>query len=85
MYNLEVSQPAGEVEDVSQVCFGISVAAGWFGHPQLLGDGEELQRTERKHLAGLQQLLTYSTQTDSVTLLTVQTRCVKFIFSFFSF
>lgn len=68
--NLEVSQPAGEVQDVSQICFGVSVAARGFGHAELLGDGVELQRTERKDLAGLQQMLTYSTQTDSLALLT---------------
>lgn len=31
MCDLEVSQPAGEVEDVSQVGPGVSVTAGWFG------------------------------------------------------
>lgn len=63
--NLEVSQPAGEVEDVSQVGFGISITAGGFGQTELLGDGVKLERTQGKHFASLQQLLTYSTQTDT--------------------
>ena len=59
MCDLEVPQPAREVQDVSQVGFGVSIAAGRFGQTQLLSDGVELQRMERKHLASLQQLLTY--------------------------
>lgn len=59
--DLEVSQPAGEVQDVSQVGFGVSVAAGRLGQTELLGDGVKLQRSEGEHLAGLQQHLAYNT------------------------
>lgn len=71
MCHLEVSQPAGEVENVSQVSFGVSIAAGGFGQTELLGDGVKLQRTERKHLASLQQLLTCRTQTQHRDLILI--------------
>lgn len=57
--DLEVSQPAGKVENVSQIGPGISVTARRFGQTKLLGDGKKLQGTEGKHLTGLQQLLTW--------------------------
>lgn len=61
--NLQVSQPAGEVEDVPKVGFGVSIAAGRFGKTELLGDGVKLQRAKGKDLACLQQLFTYNTHT----------------------
>lgn len=57
MYDLEVAQPAGEIQNVSQVGPGVTVTAGGFGQAKLLGDGKKLQRTKWKHLTGLQQLL----------------------------
>lgn len=56
--NLEVLEAAGEVQDVSEVGFGISVGTGWLGEFQLLCDGVQLERPEKKHLAYSQQLLT---------------------------
>lgn len=63
-YHLEVAQPAGEVQDVSQVCFGVSGRAGGRGPSELLGDGVQLQRTKSKDLALLKQLLACRTSTD---------------------
>lgn len=55
--DLQVSQPAHEVQNVAQVGLGISVAAGRLGEAQLLGDGVELQRTDRENVPILEQLL----------------------------
>lgn len=57
MFDLEVAQPAGEIQNVSQVGSGVTVTASGFGQAKLLGDGKKLQGTKWKHLAGLQQLL----------------------------
>lgn len=56
--NLEVLEAAGEVQDVSEVGFGISVGTGWLGEFQLLCDSVQLERPEKKHLTYSQQLLT---------------------------
>lgn len=57
--DLEVLEAAGEVQDVSEVGFGISVGTGGLGEFQLLRDGVQLERSEQKHLACSQQLLTW--------------------------
>lgn len=59
--DLEVAQPAGEVQDVTQVSLGVAVVARGLGQTQLLGDGVQLQGAQREHLAGSQQLFTYQT------------------------
>lgn len=46
MYDLEVAQPAREVQNVSQVRSGITVTASGFGQAKLLGDGKKLQGTK---------------------------------------
>lgn len=46
MYDLEVAQPAGEVQNVSQVGSGVTVTASGLGQAKLLGDGKELKGTE---------------------------------------
>lgn len=65
MYDLEVAQPAGEVQNVSQVGPGVAVTASGLGQAKLLGDGKKLQGTEWKHLTSLQQLLACDTQRKS--------------------
>lgn len=66
MYDLEVAQPAGEVQNVSQVGSGITITASGLGQAKLLGDGKELQGTEWKHLTGLQQLLACNRHTKKI-------------------
>lgn len=46
MYDLEVAQPAGEVQNVSQVGPGVAVTESGLGQAELLGDGKKLQGTE---------------------------------------
>lgn len=65
MFDLEVAQPAGEIQNVSQVGSGVSVTASGFGQAELLRDGEKLQRTKWKDLAGLQQLLACNRHTEN--------------------
>lgn len=42
MCDLQVSQPAHEVENVPQVRLGIPVTACWLSKTELLGDGVKL-------------------------------------------
>lgn len=68
---LEVAQPAGEVQDVSQVRSGVSAEAGGRGQAELLGDGVKLERTQGKHLSCLQQLLPCSTETQQLDVTSI--------------
>lgn len=67
MSDLEVAQPAGEIQNVSQVGSSVAVTASGFGQAKLLGDGKKLQGTKWKHLTGLQQLLACNRHTENQT------------------